>query len=373
MTGSSIPANRSSFVDSVSLGPETSALLAWYDRHRRDLPWRRTRDPWAIWVSEVMLQQTRVETARPYFERFLARFPTFAVLAAAPTEEVLALWSGLGYYRRARQLQRAAQQLVEAGGSVPETLEGLRALPGVGEYTAAAVASIAFGLPAPVFDGNVARVAARLLAEPGDPARAEIHRRLATRAAELFDPRRPGDANQALMELGATLCTPRAPNCVACPLESTCRGHESGRPEDYPPARHRRATRDERHFAALVELADGRLLFVRRAEDEPVMAGLWELPTVVAAGRAAAERALAGRFGGEWRLEPAAASVGHRITFRAIEIVLCRARWSAGEVAEGVPARWARRPEAAALALTGATRKLLGEPAADGGTGALRD
>lgn len=185
-------------------------LLAWYDRIRRDLPWRRTRDPWAIWVSEVMLQQTRVETAIPYFERFLIRFPDPAALAAAPIEEVLAQWSGLGYYRRARQLHGAAREVVERGG-LPRSSAELERLPGIGPYTAAAIASIAFGEPVPVLDGNVVRVAARLSAEPEDPSRAAARGRLLAVAATLLEISRPGDSNQALMELGATVCLPKSP------------------------------------------------------------------------------------------------------------------------------------------------------------------
>lgn len=308
-----------------------------------------------------MLQQTRVETAIPYFERFLERFPSLAALAAASTEEALAHWSGLGYYRRVRQLQAAARLLAAGERAIPERPEALRELPGVGPYTAAAIASIAFGVAAPVFDGNVARVTARLLAEAADPSRAAVRRRLTARAAELLDPLRPGDSNQALMELGATVCTPRAPKCGACPLASDCQGRASGRPEAFPPARQRTASRAERHFVALVELADGRRLLVRRGDGERVMAGLWELPTVVARSRPAAELALAARWGGHWRLERAGPRVSHRITYRAIELRLCRARWVTDEIAEGSPARWLRPEEAATLALTGATRKLLAE------------
>lgn len=341
----------------------TERLLAWYDRHRRDLPWRRTREPWPVWVSEVMLQQTRVETAIPYFERFLARFPDPAALAAAPIEEVLTLWSGLGYYRRARQLQAAARAVGERGG-LPETAAELEGLPGIGPYTAAAIASIAFGAAVPVLDGNVVRVAARLSAEPDDPARAPVRRRLLAVAAGLLDAARPGDSNQALMELGATLCLPKAPACGACPLEPDCLARAHGAPEAHPRPRRRPAPVRVRQTAAVVEGTGGTVLLVRRAATEPVLAGLWELPTVEAEDLAGAERALAARYGGTWRLGAPAASLRHGITFRAIELAAHRAEWIPAEVAESPAATWLDPRRAAELALTGAARKLLARLAA---------
>jgi A/G-specific adenine glycosylase len=213
-------------------------LLRWYQASRRDLPWRRTRDPWAILVSELMLQQTQVKTALPYYVRFLERFPDAAALARAPEEQVLAAWAGLGYYRRARFLQAAARA-VGAGGGFPQTLDGIRALPGVGAYTAAAVGSIAFGLPEAVVDGNVVRVLSRLLALEDDPTRGTGALRIRATAQELLDPRHPGDFNQAVMELGASLCSPAAPRCGDCPLSRHCAAFLAGRPADFPrlPAR----------------------------------------------------------------------------------------------------------------------------------------
>lgn len=353
-------------VDFRTLSPvdPARALLAWYDRGHRDLPWRRPerrRDPWSIWVSEVMLQQTRVETVLGYYERFLARFPDPDSLAAAPTEEVLGLWSGLGYYRRARQLQLAARALLaaEAEGKSPRTASALAELPGVGAYTAAAIASIAFGEPVPVLDGNVARVVARRLALSEPPTGAAARRRLLAEAAGLLDPARPGDSNQALMELGATLCSPRAPRCAACPLASGCAALVAGDPESYPARRPRPASRRIRQCAAVVEGARG-VLLVRRSEAEPLLSGLWELPTVEARGARAAERALGERFGGAWRLDGVVARVRHTVTFRALEIEARRAAWSPDGVAEsGASSGWFPRADAAALALTSATRKLL--------------
>jgi A/G-specific adenine glycosylase len=319
-------------------------LLAWYDRSRRDLPWRATRDPYRVWLSEVMLQQTRVEVALPYYQRFLARFPSVEALAAAAEPEVLALWSGLGYYRRARQLLGAARQVAARGG-FPETPAGWRELPGVGDYTAAAVTSICFGATVPVLDGNVERVLARVLALAGDPKGAAARRRLLAAAAELVDPARPGDSNQALMELGATVCTPRRPRCLACPLLSGCRAAAAGEAERYPAPRPRRAAEARTLLAAVAE-SRGRVLLVRRPAGASLLAGTWEVPWVeagggTAAGRRAAAALLAARYGGRWRLSPEVARVRHSITFRALEVAVHRAKVEAGrEVAEGTEAGW---------------------------------
>ena len=330
-----------------------AALLAWFDRHRRDLPWRRTQDPYAVWLSEVMLQQTRVESALPYYERFLARFPTVRDLAEAELEDVLAQWSGLGYYRRARQLHAAAQQVVATGGRFPTTVEGLLELPGIGAYTAAAVASIAFGVAVPVLDGNVERVLCRLLALEGDPRTVPARRRLLAAAAALLDPGRPGDSNQAMMELGATLCSPKAPKCLLCPLRPDCRAAAASEPERYPAPRRRRET--ERVEVAMVVVEDerGALLF-RRPEGSALLAGTWELPWVEAkldapAGLAGPNRshsahlaetaeALGRRYGGSWRLGPEVARVRHGITFRDLHVAVHRGdRSLVDEIREGPP------------------------------------
>lgn len=346
-------------------------LLAWYDRHRRDLPWRRDRDPYRVWVSEVMLQQTRVETVLPYYERFLERFPDVGALAAAPLEEVLALWSGLGYYRRARQLHAAAARVAREG--FPGAAHGWRELPGIGEYTAAAVASIAFGEVVPVLDGNVERVAARLLALPDDPKRAAPRRRLRAAAAALLDPERPGDGNQALMELGARICTPRAPKCLLCPLEARCEGRRTGDPERFPAPRGRRRPVRLSRVVAVVE-EDGRRLLFRRRTDEELMPGFWELPWTGEGGtggngegagdggppgdRAAA--LLARRYGGRWRLGEPLGTVRHGITHRDFELEVRRARVEAGgEVAEGREAGWFGPEEIAALPTSSMVGKVL--------------
>jgi A/G-specific adenine glycosylase len=268
------------------------ALVAWFRAAQRDLPWRRDRDPYRVLLSEVMLQQTRVETVIPYFERFLARFPDFAALASAPVDDVLALWSGLGYYRRARVLHLAAKEIVARyGGSVPADAAALRALPGVGAYTAGAVASLAFGLREPLVDGNVARVLSRLEALEDDAKSAAGARRLWEVAARLVPGDAPGPWNEGLMELGATVCLPREPRCEACPLAALCRAREAGRQAELPVVRAKKKPTRVRAVATVVEHG-GEILFARRAEGG-LFGGLWEPPMVEAATLADARAALA--------------------------------------------------------------------------------
>jgi A/G-specific adenine glycosylase len=251
-----------------------SALLAWYGAHRRDLPWRATRDPYRIWVSEIMLQQTRVAAVLEHYRRFLEAFPTVQALAAATEPEVLALWSGLGYYRRARMLHRAAKVVVqESAGAMPRTAEGMRALPGVGAYTSAAVASIAFGEPVAVVDGNVERVLARMAGWSADDE--GFAARVRIQADALVDPEHSGDFNQAVMELGATVCLPRAPLCLGCPWQPWCRTRG-------PHAMPARPRQQRQHSARVVWLrgtgAKQKVRLVQRAGDASLMAGMWELP-----------------------------------------------------------------------------------------------
>src|SRR5262245_36972849 len=227
-------------------------LLAWYDRNGRDLPWRRTRDPYAIWVSEVMLQQTQVKTVLGRYAHFLGRFPSVGALARAREADVLHAWQGLGYYSRARRLHQAARAVHERhAGLIPRSREGLLRLPGVGAYSAGAVASIAFGERVPVVDGNVVRVLTRLFALAGDPGRAPLRARLWDIASELVPDGRPGDFNQALMELGATLCTPRGPASGRCPLARECRARARGTADRLPELPARARTTEVRVAAAL--------------------------------------------------------------------------------------------------------------------------
>lgn len=253
------------------------ALLTWFDHNKRDLPWRRTSDPYAIWISEVMLQQTQVDRVTAYFERFLQRFPNVASLAEASLSDVLAVWRGLGYYGRARNLHKAAKEIVERfGGALPSTLDELRSLPGFGRYTAGAVASIAFGLEAPVVDGNVARVLSRLLlieGAPGDKAREAA---LWSAAGDLVLGPRPGDLNQALMELGATVCLPSSPMCLLCPVQAGCGALAGGRVHELPPPK-KAAPKKLMDLAVAVAHRDGCVLLARRAEGG-LFGGLWEMP-----------------------------------------------------------------------------------------------
>ncbi|MGB7721279.1 MAG: A/G-specific adenine glycosylase [Bryobacteraceae bacterium] len=256
--------------------PVSRLLLAWYRKGHRDLPWRRVSDPYRIWVSEVMLQQTRAQAAIPYYQRFIERFPTVAALAAAGEEEVLTLWSGLGYYARARNLLRAARQ-VAGGRGFPRQYDDIRALPGVGDYTAAAIASMAFGLPHAVVDGNVLRVVARVENDAADIASPRTRERFRAVAQGWLDPRHPGLFNQALMELGATVCLPGKPRCRVCPLSSLCRARESGAVLELPVKL--RKTRPVRIAGALLLVRKGRRILLRQREaGEPRMAGFWDLP-----------------------------------------------------------------------------------------------
>jgi A/G-specific adenine glycosylase len=254
-------------------------LLEWYRNHRRDLPWRNTADPYAIWLSEVMLQQTRVETVRPYFHRFMERFPTIRDLAAADLETVLKMWEGLGYYARARNFHKAANLVVsEFDGRVPASMEAFRTLPGVGEYIAAAVLSIAFGRPCAVVDGNVKRVLARLFRMEQSANQSAAHPAFRELSQRILDPDAPADANQALMELGAMVCTPRNPDCPACPLAEDCRAFRDDVLADYPRRTKKKAI-PLRIQAAAVLTRYGRVLVVRRPA-EGLLGGLWEFPTV---------------------------------------------------------------------------------------------
>ncbi len=256
------------------------SLVDWYRRHRRDLPWRRTRDPYRVWVSEVMLQQTTVRAVVPYYRRFLRRFPTIRALARAPLPAVLAAWSGLGYYRRARHLHEAAGRVVRShGGRFPRGPEEARALPGVGRYTAGAILSIAYGDPQPVVDGNVARVLSRLLLLRGDPRSPGGERRLWDLARLLVEEASSaGDLNQALMELGATICVPSAPDCPRCPLRRRCAARAAGVQRSIPAPRRLRAPVTLRHAVALVA-REGRFL-MRRRHATGLMDGLWEFPAL---------------------------------------------------------------------------------------------
>jgi len=348
----------------VTPGPARAVLLRWYDRHRRDLPWRRTRDPYAIWLSETMLQQTRVETVIPYYERFLERFPSVRDLADAEPEDVTGLWAGLGYYSRARRLHAAARAVVEEhGGELPSDAEGLRRLPGVGRYTAGAVASIAFERPEPVVDGNVARVLCRWRGLREDVSGRAVQERLWEEAAALAAGARPGDLNQALMELGATVCTPKRPACPACPLRRSCDAHRRGDAEDLP--RKARAAPPRRMEAVAAWLPRrGRVLAVRRPP-QGLLGGLWELPGG-ALGEdeepaAGVRRALREAVGLSVERAQPVGTVEHVFTHRRLRLHVFRCTGPRGRVrlAGFDEHRWTSRRGLDELAQGGPTRKAL--------------
>lgn len=314
-----------------------SDLAAWYAAHRRELPWRQPRraaDPYCVWVAEVMLQQTRVETARRYYEAFLARFPSLRALARAREADVLTAWSGLGYYRRARNLWRAAREVESRWkGRPPGDPCQLASLPGVGRYTAAAIASIAFHQPVAAVDGNLFRVLSRLAGRTPAPAEA---RALATEILAAWpDPRRPGDGNQALMDLGAAVCPPAAPRCFECPLQPHCRAATTANPAALP-ARHARERRARAEAYWLRRRGDAVLLRPRPAA-AGLMPGMWELPA---------------RRGGGRRL----GEVRHAITIHAITAAVYAPIGAAPRNAAG---KWCSAEEIAAMPLTGLTRKIL--------------
>lgn len=258
-------------------------LLKWFAENRRALPWRASRDAYRVWVAEIMLQQTRITAVMPYYERFLERFPTVESLGNARLEDVLRLWSGLGYYSRARNLHSAARKIVEEhGGKFPRALDAALALPGIGLYSAAAVLSIAYDVPLAAVDGNIARVLARVNAVRGNLREPCRWRGLQRTAQELLAERAPGDWNQALMELGEVICTPRSPRCGACPIAKSCRARALGLADRIPAARHKRAPVNVRIAAAILRDPHGRVLLVRDpgAHDDVLFSRMWQFPAV---------------------------------------------------------------------------------------------
>ena len=261
------------------------ALLRWWDANQADLPWRRSKDPYAIWVSEIMLQQTQISTVIPYFERWMKRFPTVQALAEAPLDEVLKSWEGLGYYSRARNLHAAAKSVVaEWNGRLPQTAADLMTLKGIGRYTAGAIASIAFNEPAPVLDGNVIRVLSRLTDLPDDVTQTSTKNNLWQLAEELVPLERPGDFNQALMELGQQICLPAKPMCLLCPLSTHCLARQRGTQLERPVRPPRRRTPHYDVVAgiiwakdAVIGDPDGKFLIAQRPLDG-LLGGLWEFP-----------------------------------------------------------------------------------------------
>ncbi len=315
-------------------------LLAWFDQSKRDLPWRHTKDPYRIWLSEIMLQQTRVAAVIPYYERFLARFPTVEALAAAPEDELLALWAGLGYYSRARNLHQAAQRIA-AAGAFPADLAAIRALPGIGDYTAAAVASIAFGIPAAVLDGNVVRVMARVTCESGDVQALATKARLREAAQNQLDKQRPGDYNQALMELGATICLPKSPKCLICPINDVCCSRKRGLESTLPIKQKRKdVIAEEKHLLLVCD--EDRVLLWQRRGDSKRLAGFWELP--VAGELHGVQR---GRLLGRFR---------HSIVQHVYEVSVFEAKLLSSVRA---PYQWFSRTQLSKLPVSTMTRKSM--------------
>lgn len=346
------------------MGGMDRALLNWYDVNRRDLPWRKERDPYRIWVSEVMLQQTRVETAAGYYARWLERFPDLPSLAGASEEEVLALWSGLGYYSRARNLHAAVREVAARyGGRVPPDPEAFAALPGVGEYTAGAVLSIAYGLRLPAVDGNALRVLARVGAIRGDIRRPAVRREVTRLAARLVPADRPGDFNQALMDLGRLVCTPQRPRCAACPVAPWCEARRLGIQELVPERPRRPVPPTVQVAVALVHGQDGRIALVRRPRPG-LLAGMWALPAVelpdgVSEVRAELERHIAEGYGVRVRLGEPVARARHAFSHRAWEMTAFAGAPLDGDGPRDAGWRWLGREELAAFPLPRAFSRIL--------------
>jgi A/G-specific adenine glycosylase len=347
-------------------------LLEWFHEYQRDLPWRRNKDPYRVWISEIMLQQTRVAAVIPYYERFLERFPGVESLAGAPQGDVLRLWSGLGYYTRARNLHKAAQQIVsEHRGQFPANEEGALALAGIGKYSAAAILSIAYGEKLAVLDGNVARVLARLGAVRGELREPVRWKKLQTSAEELLQKKFPGDWNQAMMELGATICTPRAPQCLLCPVARFCRARKLGLTEVLPEKRKQRETVKITLAAAVFLDTRGRTVLLppptsqrkRGAQHDiaALVSGMWHFPTLQVHENPAMElqRFLAGILPLKkvfpLHLEPLARA-RHTVTYRNITLLPFRVRST--ELPQISAAKIISLGEVSSLAVSSLTRKV---------------
>ncbi len=348
----------------LDMGALRTALYRWYRENRRDLPWRATDDPYSIWVSEIMLQQTQVATVIPYYERFLDRFPDVETLARASEDDVLSRWSGLGYYRRARALHAGAQVVMERhGGEVPQDPDQLRRLPGIGRYTAGAIASVAFGLPEPILDGNVRRVLSRLLAAVGG---AGVERKLWETAAVFARGKHPGDVNQGLMELGALVCTPRNPDCPVCPWKTRCRARATSSPETFPEARPSPAV--EKRRVAVGWVRRGRRFLLERPGNASPFRGTWDVPAV--------ELSDDGDASGSWSAlidlgirphgDTPVATLHHGIMNRRLTLEVFACSPPAGGVGGDPDRRWLDPDRLGDTAVSGATRKIVRAVIADG-------
>lgn len=341
------------------------ALLDWYGENQRDLPWRRARDPYAVWVSEIMLQQTRVDQVRPYYDRFMDRFPTAAHLCKAPLEDVLKAWEGMGYYARARNLHRAARRVVdEHGGQIPEDPARISDLPGIGPYTAAAILSIAFGRDFPVVDGNVVRVLSRLFHLTENPVSSAARKRIDGLAGRLLARGRAGDFNQAMMELGATICTPRKPRCSECPVNPFCEARKLLPDPSVLPRKRPRKQRPHQHVAAGIVRRNDEVLIVRRPTDG-LLGGLWEFPGGVVSKGIEGETFLADEMkhtlGIGIRVDRAVATLRHAFTHfeMTLQGYSCSYLEGVARHRDGNECRWVRFEDLGRFAFPRAYQRLI--------------
>lgn len=341
-----------------------TSLLNWYKLNARPLPWRRTKDPYKIWVSEIMLQQTQVDTVIPYYERWMETFPTLEKLASSPVERVLKLWEGLGYYSRAQNLHKAAKRVREHhDGRVPDSFEEISELSGIGRYTAGAILSIAFQKPYPVVDGNVQRVLSRLFAIEKDISSTETQQELWETAQELLHTEKPGDFNQALMELGALICTPKSPECLLCPVVHFCQARKKGIQESLPIKIAKVKVQSLEKAVALIEDAKGRFLIQQRPS-KGLLAGLWEFPEVVKKGKTKLQEALKNdlkkNYGIQTELAGALPSVFHLYTHRRMVFYPFWMRLEKGKVRDfGQKLEWIKPHEAEKYAFSVAHQKII--------------
>jgi len=340
-------------------------LLVWYSAHRRDLPWRRTKNPYAVWISEVMLQQTRVQTVIPYYRRFLEKFPAIQDLARADSLELLRLWAGLGYYSRAKNLQLAARQIIRRHeGKFPRSYSDALSLPGIGRYTAGAVLSIAFDLPCAVLDGNVARVLTRLFKLRGDVRARPLQDLLWRYSKKLLPNRNPGDFNQAIMELGAVVCSPRQPQCLLCPWESECQARKERIQELLPEKRKTKGT-EKVSWAVAVLVHRGRVLIVKRTEGR-LLKDLWEFPGGAFNGarnvKAALSKRIFEKLGLKIQVLEPLTTIRHAITHRRIILVAFGAQLKAGTATkvDGHKAKWVRREDLDKFPFASASQRIVG-------------
>jgi A/G-specific adenine glycosylase len=355
-----ISPHLSTEIDRLSTGPPgiiahmtspiAKALLNWYRAGHRALPWRGERNPYRIWISEIMLQQTQVDTAIPYYRRWLRRFPTLRSLAAAPEREVLALWEGLGYYSRARNLHRAAQiVMTQYEGRLPNTVDGLRALPGIGPYTAAAIASLAFGVDAAVLDGNVKRVLARVFNFQEVVKSPRGEKQLWERARSLLPTGHAGDYNQAIMDLGATICSPRAPQCPRCPIRKHCLARQLGVQLQRPVPRQKAPLPQHTRVVAVIRKR-GRVLLVQRPRDQ-LLGGLWAFPSGELVEGRSPVSSLKRAIKRDWRLAieiqtpTPTQTLTHTFSHFRLTAQVYACAWRGGALRRGTQAKWVRVAE----------------------------